>query len=102
MDERQAMSPTHPPGAKQGAVGAEEALEAIQAVWMKLGSRLMVQVVCLTIDDRQVVCIAPVLHAPDLGICAGDIQAIEFGELMPAFLAAKLLQDPSPENEDLH
>jgi len=102
VDERHAMSPTHPRGPKQGAVGAAEALEAIQAVWMKLGSRLMVQVVCLTINDRQVVCIAPVLHAPDLGICAGDIQAIEFGELMPAFLAAKLLQESSPDNEDLH
>jgi hypothetical protein len=96
------MSPTHPRGAKQGAVGAAEAAEALQALWMGLGSRLMVQVVCLTIDDRQVVCIAPVLHAPDLGICAGDIQAIEFGELMPAFLAAKLLQDPSPDNDELH
>lgn len=99
------MSLTPPPRSKRGpkgAVGGSEGLEALQALWMGLGSRLMVQVICLTIDDKQVICIAPVVHAPDLGICASEIQAIEFGELMPAFLAAQLLQDPAPDEEDRH
>lgn len=69
----------------------EEVAEALQSLWMGLGSRPMVQVLCLTIDGQKVVCLGPVLHAPDLGICAGEIQAIEFGELMPAQMAAQLL-----------
>ncbi len=63
---------------------------------------LMVQVICLTIDDKQVICIAPVVHAPDLGIRAGKVQAIEFGELMPASLAVKLFQGPTSDEEDRH
>lgn len=99
------MSLTPPPGVKQGSAGAvegAESLQALQALWMGLGSRLMVQVICLTIDDKQVICIAPVVHAPDLGICAGEIQAIEFGELMPAFLAAQLFQEPAPNEDERH
>ena len=105
MDKRQAMSLTPPPRSKRGpkgAVGGSEGLEALQALWMGLGSRLMVQVICLTIDDKQVICIAPVVHAPDLGICAGEIQAIEFGELMPAQMAARLLDSTLHEEDDLH
>lgn len=51
----------------------------------------MVQVICLTIDNTKFVCLGPVLHVPPAGIHVGDIQEIEFGELIPAQLAAKLL-----------
>ena len=51
----------------------------------------MVQAVCITIDGRKVICIGPVLHVPEAGIHVGTIQEIEFGELIPAHLAAKLL-----------
>lgn len=51
----------------------------------------MVQVVCLTIDGHKVVCLGPVLHVPWAGVHLGEIQEIEFGELIPAHLAAKLL-----------
>lgn len=73
---------------------AAEAFEAGQEqglLWMGLGPRAMVQVVCLTIDGRKVVCLGPVLHVPPAGIHVGDVQEIEFGELIPADLAAKLL-----------
>lgn len=60
-------------------------------LWMGLGPRPMVQVVCLTIDGRKVVCLGPVLHVPPLGLHVGEIQEIEFGELIPAHLAARLL-----------
>lgn len=62
-----------------------------ELLWMGLGPRAMVQVVCLTIDGRKVVCLGPVLHVPPAGIHVGDVQEIEFGELIPADLAAKLL-----------
>jgi hypothetical protein len=51
----------------------------------------MVQVVCLTIDGVKVICLGPVLHVPPAGLHVGDIQEIEFGELIPAHLAARLL-----------
>ena len=51
----------------------------------------MVQVVCITIDGTKVVLLGPVLHVPTAGIHVGDIQEIEFGELVPAHLAAKML-----------
>lgn len=51
----------------------------------------MVQVVCLTIDGTKVVLLGPVLHVPGAGINVGAIQEIEFGELVPAHLAARLL-----------
>jgi hypothetical protein len=51
----------------------------------------VVQVVCLTIDGVKVICLGPVLHVPGAGITVGEIQGIEFGELIPAHLAARLL-----------
>lgn len=51
----------------------------------------MVQVVCVTIDGTKVVLLGPVLHLPLAGIHIGNIQEIEFGELIPAHLAARLL-----------
>ena len=62
-----------------------------ELLWMGLGPRPMVQVVCLTIDGHKVVCLGPVLHVPPAGILVGEIQEIEFGELIPAHLAARLL-----------
>jgi hypothetical protein len=51
----------------------------------------MVQVVCITIDGTKVVLLGPVLHVPTAGIHVGNIEEIEFGELVPAHLAAKML-----------
>ena len=51
----------------------------------------MVQVVCITIDGVKVVLLGPVLHVPDAGLHVGTIQEIEFGELVPAHLAARML-----------
>lgn len=51
----------------------------------------MVQVVCLTINGSKVICLGPVLHVPPAGILVGDIEEIEFGELIPAHMAARLL-----------
>lgn len=51
----------------------------------------MVQVICLTINGRKVICLGPVIHVPSLDIQAGTIEDIEFGELVPAHLAAQLL-----------
>ena len=74
------------PDSAAEATGEEPGL-----LWMGLGPRPMVQVVCLTIDGHKVVCLGPVLHVPPAGLLVGDIQEIEFGELIPADLAAKLL-----------
>lgn len=51
----------------------------------------MVQVVCLTIDGVKVTLVGPVLHVPEAGINVGTVQEIEFGELVPAHMAARLL-----------
>lgn len=70
---------------------AEDTSEELKLLWMGLGPRPMVQVVCLTIDGHKVVCLGPVLHLPPVGLLVGEVQEIEFGELIPAELAAKLL-----------
>lgn len=62
-----------------------------EAIRKELEPRAMVQVVCLTINGHKVVCLGPMLHVPPLGIHVGDIQEIEFGEIIPANLAVKLL-----------
>lgn len=62
-----------------------------ELLWMGQGPRPMVQVVCLTIDGHKVICLGPVLHVPPAGLHVGEIQEIEFGELIPAHLAARLL-----------
>lgn len=69
----------------------DELAEVPETAWMALAPRPMVQVICLTIDGRKVVCLGPVLHVPPAGLLVGDIQEIEFGELVPAHLAARLL-----------
>jgi hypothetical protein len=51
----------------------------------------MAQVVCLTIDGVKVMLLGPVLHVPTAGIYVGNVQEIEFGELVPAPLAARML-----------
>lgn len=51
----------------------------------------MVQVVCLTIDGVKVTLVGPVLHVPEDGVHVGTVQEIEFGELVPAHMAARLL-----------
>lgn len=61
----------------------------------------MVQVVCLTIDGQKVVCLGPVLHQPQEGLHVGTIQEIEFGELIPAHLAARLLDGKFSGSMDL-
>ena len=77
---------------------AEAAGEEPGLLWMGLGPRPMVQVVCLTIDGRKIVCLGPVLHVPPAGIQVGDIQEIEFGEMIPAHLAARLLDGSMAES----
>ena len=62
-----------------------------EAIRKELEPRAMVQVIVLTINGHKVVCLGPVLHVPPLGIHVGDIQEIEFGEIIPANLAVKLL-----------
>lgn len=82
------------------AVQEEEVLVP-ETFWMGQAPRLMVQVICLTIDGRKVVCLGPVLHVPPLGLHVGDIQEIEFGEMIPASLAAKLLDGSMSEGMGL-
>ena len=60
-------------------------------LWMALAPRPMVQVICLTIDGHKVICLGPVLHVPGTEATIGEVQEIEFGELIPAHLAARLL-----------
>lgn len=76
-------------------IWSEDALDPLLAGSGKVGrgkgATAMVQVVCLTIDGKKVVCIGPVLHVPPLDIYVGEVEEIEFGELMPAALAAELL-----------
>lgn len=63
-----------------------------EAIRKELEPRATVQVLVLTINGHKVVCLGPVLHVPPLGIHVGDIQEIEFGEIIPANLAVKLLE----------
>jgi hypothetical protein len=71
----------------------QEAAEASEAstLWMGHGPRAMVQVVCLTVDGKKIVCLGPVLHLPSAGVLVGEVQEVEFGELIPADMAANLL-----------
>lgn len=67
-----------------------EPLEA--ALLSELANTLhMVQVVCLTIKGQKVICLGPVLHVPGSGQTVVEVEDIEFGELIPAHLAARLL-----------
>lgn len=79
----------------------ELAAKIADAMWMGHEPRPMVQVICLTIDGRKVVCLGPVLHVPPLGLHVGDIQEIEFGEMIPANLAARLLDGSMSEGMGL-
>lgn len=70
----------------------EPVLKELLPKWLELSTNTaMVQVICLTIDGCKVVCLGPVLHVPPAGINVGEIEEIEFGEIIPAHLAAKLL-----------
>ena len=79
----------------------DELAKVPEAVWMGIEPRPMVQVICLTISGRKVVCLGPVLHVPPMGLFVGDIQEIEFGEIIPAHLAAKLLDGSMSESMGL-
>lgn len=70
-----------------------------ETTWVGLGPRTtpMVQIMCLTIDGTKFLCLAPVLHVPPAGLHVGTIQEIEFGELVPAHLAARLLDGAMTE-----
>lgn len=50
-----------------------------------------VQVLILTIDGKQFACLGPVIHVPSLGLVVEDVQSIEFGEVLPASLAAQMI-----------
>ena len=69
----------------------DEEAKVPELLWMGLEPRPMVQVICLTINGHKVLCLGPVVHAPPAGILVGEVQDIEFGELLPANLAARLL-----------
>ena len=76
--------------------------ELTEALMRELAKTLsMVQVVCITIDGAKVVLLGPVLHVPDAGIHVGNIEEIEFGELVPAHLAAKMLDGGFSESMGL-
>ena len=62
-----------------------------QALATSLKPRPTVQVILLTINGHKVVCLGPTLHAPHLGLHVGDVQEIEFGEIIPANIAVRLL-----------
>lgn len=62
-----------------------------EAIRKELEPRPMVQVIVMTINGHKVVCLGPMLHAPHLGLHVGEVQEIEFGEIIPAHLAARLL-----------
>lgn len=62
-----------------------------EAIRKELEPRPMVQVIVITINGHKVVCLGPTLHAPHLGLHVGEVQEIEFGEIIPAHLAVKLL-----------
>lgn len=79
----------------------ELAAKIADAMWMGHEPRPMVQVICLTIDGRKVVCLGPVLHVPPMGLHIGEIQEIEFGEMIPANLAARLLDGSMSEGMGL-
>lgn len=52
--------------------------------------RTMVQLYILTINGVKHLLVGPVIHIPEIGLLAGDIQELEFGEVMPAEAAARL------------
>ena len=62
-----------------------------EAIRKELEPRPMVQVIVMTINGHKVVCLGPMLHVPHLGLHVGEVQEIEFGEIIPAHLAARLL-----------
>lgn len=62
-----------------------------EAIRKELEPRAMVQVIVMTINGHKVVCLGPMLHVPHLGLHVGEVQEIEFGEIIPAHLAARLL-----------
>lgn len=55
------------------------------------GPRPMVQLLCLTIDGQKVICLAPVIDAPEHGIKRGRITSLEFGDIITLRNALRLL-----------
>ncbi len=51
----------------------------------------MVQLLCLTIDGQKVICLAPIIDAPELGIKRGKITSLEFGDVISLRNAFRLL-----------
>jgi hypothetical protein len=62
----------------------------LQDIVEALGSRPMVQIVILTVNGTQYALIGPVVQDPR-STELSDITAIEFGDLIPLQLAAKML-----------
>jgi hypothetical protein len=71
--------------------GFDSLQELQEALRVGLEPRATVQVVVMTINGHKVVCLGPTLHAPHLGLHVGEVQEIEFGEIIPAHLAVRLL-----------
>lgn len=55
------------------------------------GPRTLVQLLCLTIDGQKVICLAPVIDSPELGIKRGKITSLEFGDVISMRDAYRLL-----------
>lgn len=70
--------------------GFDSLQELQEALRVGLEPRATVQVVVMTISGHKVVCLGPTLHAPHLGLHVGEVQEIEFGEIIPAHLAVRL------------
>jgi hypothetical protein len=52
----------------------------------------LVQMIVVTINGTRYALVGPVVHVPGLFERAIDISEIEFGEIMPAYAAAQMLQ----------
>lgn len=69
---------------------------------MDRGPRTMVQVYILTIGGIKHALIGPVIHLPALGMVAGDIQELEFGDVLPADMAAKMINGEAWDASGIH
>lgn len=52
----------------------------------------LVQMIVVTINGMQYALVGPVVHVPGIMAQDLDVSGIEFGEIMPAHAAAKMLQ----------
>lgn len=59
----------------------------------------MVQVYVLTAGGIRYLLIGPVIHLPEIGLFAKNIEELEFGEIIPAELASQMLSTNNwPDN----